>query len=140
MPDVTCGLIQLIREWFNKQEARVTHDPNIQVFILDYTLLIWDPYNRLTAFTRYIRINQPYGRTPRCTFDSQQFSLSKSIIFMTGVSKRVIRGRFGILVPSYRGYQSQQTSENWPKSVRKPSSMILMGQNLRPIVILFFTS
>lgn len=32
MPDVTCGLIQLIREWFNKQEARVTHDPNIQVF------------------------------------------------------------------------------------------------------------
>ena len=43
MPDVTCGLIQLIREWFNKQEARVTHDPNIQVFIPDYTHLIWAP-------------------------------------------------------------------------------------------------
>jgi len=43
MPDVTCGLIQLIREWFNKQEARVTHDPNIQVFIPDYSLLIGAP-------------------------------------------------------------------------------------------------
>ena len=89
MPDVTCGLIQLIREWFNKQEARVTHDPNIQVFIPDYTFLIWDPYNRLPAFVRYIRINQPYGRTPRCTFDSQQFSLSKSIVFMTGALKEI---------------------------------------------------
>ena len=57
MPDVTCGLIQLIREWFNKQEARVTHDPNIQVFIPDYSLLIGGPYNRLPAFVRYIRIN-----------------------------------------------------------------------------------
>ena len=37
---------------------------------------------------------------------------------MTGVSKRVIQGRFGThLVPldsSYRDYQRNQTSEKWP--------------------------
>lgn len=83
MPDVTCGLIQLIREWFNKQEARVTHDPNIQVFNR-LCLPNKGPYTRLPADFTWFTLGEIFqnGNTPFGTFDSHQFIfLSQSIIF-----------------------------------------------------------